>query len=389
MHIVHVADAPIPYDTPVLNHLSRLAPLHVIYMSPGHSQYGFANLWGESPQFSYTVRRSGSVNLRRLDLWAQFSPGVSLALQHRDPDVVLLKSWNMSAIEPLLWKTVMRRKCVMWSESTSFSGVFRGRISNAVRALMLARVDAFVSNGTMATRYLHELGVPPDHIVTSCLASPLADSAIASRAFAAPVQGGADGPRFLFVGRLTPRKRPLELIHAFSRVVVDVPAAHLAIVGDGPLMAEVAAAASRLGESVSLLGRCEGDALAAVYQEADILVVPSVREVWGLVVNEALAHGLHVIATDQVSSALDLVDASSGTIVPADDLSALSAGMATAARAFNRNPALRARRASRVAHRSTAAFAVDIQRAIELAVSRGRAGNRGRRAKDSEAAANV
>jgi glycosyltransferase involved in cell wall biosynthesis len=295
---------------------------------------------------------------------------------------VFIRSWNLSAIEPLLWKRLLNRAAVMWAESTCFSGVFRGRVSNAARAFIVGQVDAFVSNGTQATRYLHELGIAPSCVVTSRLASPLADAAIAARAFAAPLGRETAGPRFLYVGRLIDRKRPLQLIDAFARVVSEVPAARLTVVGDGPLSAEVAQAAKRC-ENVSVLGRREGDALAAVYQDADILVIPSVREVWGLVVDEALAHGLYVIATDETSSALDLVDEASGTLVPADDPAALTRAMVSAARTLDREPAVRARRASQVAAHTTAAFAEDIFRAAELALQGGRAPAQPRRRRAS------
>jgi glycosyltransferase involved in cell wall biosynthesis len=165
----------------------------------------------------------------------------------------------------------------------------------------------------------------------------------------------------------------LQLVEAFARAATEVPEARLTVVGDGPLLADVTAAAARLGESVSVLGRREGEALAAAYRGADILVIPSVREVWGLVVNEALAHGLYVIATDETSSALDLLDEGSGTLVPADDGAALTRAIVSAARTLTRDPAVRARRAGRVAAHTTSAFAADILRAAELALQGGRA----------------
>ena len=371
MRIAHISDAPIPYDTPVFNHLNRLADLHVIYLAPAHTQFGFGNAWSEPPAYPYSTRRSRSINLPGRDLWTQLSPGVSLDLQRRKPDVITFKSWNLTSIEPLLWKLAARRRCVMWAESTAVSGVLRGRVSNTLRSTILGMVDAFVSNGSLATSYLQDLGVPADRIVTSCLASPLADAAVASNAASAPSAEPAEGPRFLFVGRLIERKRPLAVLDAFAHVLTETPTARLLVVGDGPLLEATQQAADRLGDRVTVLGRREGAELAASYRQADILVVPSVREVWGLIVNEGLAFGLHVIATDEVASAHDLIDRESGVIVPADDPAALAAAMRAAARGVQRDPARRARRAERVAPHTTAAFAADLYRAAELALAQG------------------
>jgi glycosyltransferase involved in cell wall biosynthesis len=117
-----------------------------------------------------------------------------------------------------------------------------------------------------------------------------------------------------------------------------------------------------------MLGKLEGSELDAVYMQSDILVLPAEREVWGLVVNEALAHGLFVVATDQVGSARDLLDPSSGMIVPTGDRQALAAAMATAGGA-SRNPVARRVRATRVAQCTFHRFAESIFAAAELAVA--------------------
>jgi glycosyltransferase involved in cell wall biosynthesis len=375
MRLVYVSNGPLPYHTPILNELSRRLDLRVVYMSAGHPSDGFANLWGGfadpwgvKPTFSYTYHWSRALTWRTTDFRAQFSFGVSSHLRRLQPDVILFSSWGPLAWEPLLWKRWARRKAVMWAESTTSSGLLRGRTANQLRRLILSQADAFVSNGSRASAYLELLGADPARIVTSRLPSPLADGALALCADALQTESPRDRPRYLFVGRLVPRKRPLELLQSFALVMKEIPQATLKIVGDGPLMAEVSRWAQHLGQNVALAGRVEGAPLRPIYAEADILVLPSVREVWGLVVNEALAHGLYVIATDQVESAFDLLDEGSGTTVPADDAGALACAMIEAARNVPSDAAARAARARRVADCTPSAFARDIHRAAVLAV---------------------
>ena len=167
---------------------------------------------------------------------------------------------------------------------------------------------------------------------------------------------------------MIPRKRPLELLQAFAPVTAALPKATLTMVGDGPLLGEVTSAALPFGPRAALPGRLEGEALQPIYAQADVLVLPAVREVWALVVNEALAHGLYVIATDQVSSAHDLLDGENGVIVPADDPQALAAAMVEAGRTVSHDAAARAARARSIADRTPAAFAQDIYRAATLAL---------------------
>lgn len=140
------------------------------------------------------------------------------------------------------------------------------------------------------------------------------------------------------------------------------------MVGDGPLAPDVAVAAAALPGRIRLTGRLEGADLAAEYARSDVLVVPSRREVWGLVVNEALAAGMHVIATDEVGSAHDLLDADSGQIIRDASVSGLAQAMERAIDSWDGSSSARDRRQARVAGCTPSAFARDIHRAVVIAV---------------------
>ncbi|MBE2223377.1 MAG: glycosyltransferase family 4 protein, partial [Anaerolineae bacterium] len=70
-------------------------------------------------------------------------------------------------------------------------------------------------------------------------------------------------------------------------------------------------------------------ALSPYYHAADLLVLPSrYSETWGLVVNEALHHGLPCVVSDRVGCAPDLIDCgNTGEIFPHDDAEQLAAGI--------------------------------------------------------------
>ena len=97
--------------------------------------------------------------------------------------------------------------------------------------------------------------------------------------------------------------------------------------------------------------------------------MPSLGEGWGLVVNEALAHGLFVVATDTVSSALDLLGAGSGTVVPAGDRDALARAVLEAGTAVPHTTNARRMRARSVGGCTAANFAAYIERAVVWARS--------------------
>lgn len=100
--------------------------------------------------------------------------------------------------------------------------------------------------------------------------------------------------RVLFAGRLVDWKALDILIDVFLQI--DNPAIHFDIVGDGPDMAKLKAQASTLN-NVTFHGWVEHSKINEIYDQADIFVLPSVRECGGAVVLEAMARGVSTIST--------------------------------------------------------------------------------------------
>jgi glycosyltransferase involved in cell wall biosynthesis len=134
----------------------------------------------------------------------------------------------------------------------------------------------------------------------------------------------AGRPVIMFCGKLQPYKRPLDLVAAVARLPREVT---LLMVGDGPL-AGLARDGQRPGQGV-VTGFVNQAELPSYYHAADILVLPSAAEPWGLVVNEAMAAGALPVVSDGVGAAPDLV-AGLGEIYPAGDVAALAAALARA-----------------------------------------------------------
>jgi glycosyltransferase involved in cell wall biosynthesis len=134
-------------------------------------------------------------------------------------------------------------------------------------------------------------------------------------------------PVVLFVGKLIARKRPLDLLDAYRRVA-GAATRHpfLLFAGSGPLEGELAQRVAEAGlADVRLLGFRNQAELARLYALADLFVLPSEREAWGLVVNEAMNAGCAVIVSDRVGAAPDLVRPGvNGFNYPVGDTAALA-----------------------------------------------------------------
>jgi len=104
----------------------------------------------------------------------------------------------------------------------------------------------------------------------------------------------------LFVGRMHPSKNPLILLKAIPMVLEKYPNFYLAMIGEGELYEEIKGEIIRLNitKGVKLFREIRHEDLRMWYNVADILVFPSVTEAFGIILLEAMASGLPVIAAD-------------------------------------------------------------------------------------------
>jgi glycosyltransferase involved in cell wall biosynthesis len=129
----------------------------------------------------------------------------------------------------------------------------------------------------------------------------------------------------LFCAKLQPWKRPHDLLQAFSQATLSN--ALLVFVGDGPLHPSLESEAVKLGiaNRVRFLGFMNQSQLPAIYTAADLMVLPSVYDAFGVVVNEAMLCGCPVIASNRVGATRDLVkEDETGYVYTCGDVGALA-----------------------------------------------------------------
>jgi len=118
-------------------------------------------------------------------------------------------------------------------------------------------------------------------------------------------------PTALYVGRIAAEKE----LHRLEPLARPASPFHLTMVGDGPARQELQ---RRFGPHVTFRGRLTGAALAQAYRQADVFVFPSTTETLGLVLMEALASGLPVVAFDSPASRDLLSGCPAARLVAAD-----------------------------------------------------------------------
>jgi glycosyltransferase involved in cell wall biosynthesis len=116
-----------------------------------------------------------------------------------------------------------------------------------------------------------------------------------------------DPPRFLYAGKLVERKGVDILIAAARSLLQRGAAFHLTVTGDGPLRNELSELRNTYPDNIEYLGFKEIEEMPEVFGRADVLLCPSRYDGWGMVVPEAMASGMPVIASSDTGAALEMV----------------------------------------------------------------------------------
>ncbi|WP_019986438.1 glycosyltransferase [Rudanella lutea] len=235
----------------------------------------------------------------------QFRPDVLYLTGYYDPAQLALLAYAKLTGVPV----------VMQMESTA-ADHGRGGPKEALKRAILRLCDGFFCFGSLQAEYLMQLGVTARKIL---LRKTAVDNDVLLRVFneicpnrsAKLTQMGLPSRNFVFVGRLIEPKNLPALLNAFAqaRRQVDDRSWGLVFLGDGPLQAALEQQAQNLGITgqVRFLPAAPWYEVPQTLALADVLVLPSRSEPWGLVVNEAMVCGMPVLVSNRCGCVGDLV----------------------------------------------------------------------------------
>jgi glycosyltransferase involved in cell wall biosynthesis len=333
MKLALLTEIPAPFRIPLFNALAAHdgVDLRVLFLAAADPRRAHYELHADEFRFDWRVLRGWQ--LRRGARWVVLNRGVVRELRRFGPDGVGVGGWNQPAFwQALAYAKARRIPLLVWVESTSRDARSQAAPLELAKRALIRAASGFFVPGRASADYLRSLGVSDDRIG---VAPNAVDAAIFG---AAAGHRDRDGCRFLYVGRLDREKGVDVLLRAFHRVPGE-----LVIVGGGR---EEPALRAHASERVRFVGQLDRDDVVPYYAAADVFVLPSRSEPWGMVLNEAAAAGLPLVATDGVGAAHELIEHGvNGFRVPDGDEEALAEALRLLAedREFRRRAGERSR----------------------------------------------
>jgi len=345
---------PIQYHSPWFAHLASQVDLTVYYVhnqtkeDHGKSDFGVEFEWDRDLLSGYDHRWLNNIatHHERLSFFRFDTPEISEIIRRGRFDAFLVFGWNYKSAWQAFGACRRSRVPVFMrgdSHGRRPATWWKKLAKRMIYPRLLPRFDAHLYVGVRNRDYLLGYGVAEDRLYFS---PHFVDAEYFRHASTeAAAKGGSkeevllelgipdDAFVFAFVGTLIPRKRPDIFISAIRRYLeqCDSDNVFAVVVGDGTLRSSLEESSRGLRDRVRFAGFINQSEMPSFYSCVDVIVLPSIYESWGLVVNEAAACGVPAIVSSNVGCCPDLIDERfTGFSFPPEDTDELLTAMGRA-----------------------------------------------------------
>lgn len=326
MKLAIITSHPIQYNAPFFRKLAQLTDLDVnVFYTWSQSEktvhdpgFGQTRSWDiplfEGYDFTFVpnnAKRPGSHHF-----WGIQNPSLNKQVELFQPDVLLVYGWSFYSHLKLM--RYFKGKIPVWfrgdsnllDEPAGFS--WKKYLRRLVLKWVYSYVDKAFYVGQANRNYYLKHGIKPEQLIFAPHAIDNQRFLIHSNTCEVEVQQWRahlgipiESVAFLFVGKLEPKKNPLDLVQVFQSLPND---AYLIFVGDG-VEKEVLQKHAQNNNKIIFLGFQNQSLMPVVYRLGNVLILPSrgPGETWGLAVNEAFACARPAIVSSKVGCSQDLI----------------------------------------------------------------------------------
>lgn len=301
-----------PCRVPVFNCLEKAkgADFKVIFLAETESNRRW-KIYKNEINFDYKILKGFCFFIQSKEMPIYFSWGLWGELRKFKPDAICVCGYQfLTSIEALFYGKLMHIPITLWAGSHLLSGFVKNTVAELYKKWIVPKFDSYITYGTAAKEQIVYYGANSEKIVVGC--NTVDVEWFMKRS--SDINGGdiremkkVYPPRnILYVGNFIARKGVLNLIKAFHKL--EMNSVGLILVGDGSQKgAYLRYIREHQIKNVFFEGFIQKQDIVRYYKIANVFVLPSQNEVWGLVVNEAMACGLPVISSNRAGVTRDLV----------------------------------------------------------------------------------
>jgi len=302
-----------PYRHPLFEELSKKVNLMVYYCSIKEN-FREWDLWPRKYDYRYKVLPKIFIKTSIGEL--SLNPSILKEVIRNKPNVMIISGY----IDPTTWFAFVAAKLlkipiIQWTEGIKEPRSILGVISRPIRMLFVKRSDAIIVPGRLSKNYVISLGADAEKVfiarnaIDNKLFIELSDKYRSCKEELKSQLGLKGKVVVLYVGQLIKRKGVEHLIQAYGKLKQEYDNLALIILGSGPLEYYLKNLSStlKLKDVRFMSSGMRLEELIKFYCLADIFVLPTLEDVWGFVINEAMACGLPVIASQASQAAMEMI----------------------------------------------------------------------------------
>jgi glycosyltransferase involved in cell wall biosynthesis len=324
VRVAIISDVAAPYRVELFESLRRVIPDIRVFIQ---GKFEAFRSWEVRPELPFAHDYLRGYGLRLGSRQILVYPSLSGHLSGYAADVVLAYGFGTASIQCARYAARTSIPLILANDGTLETDP-RSGVEGAYRRTLVRQASGFIAASDGGVDYFLALGAPEGLIRVVRLTRDLEGArkrAVLIRRTRTTMTSAEPEYKLAMVARLLPAKRILDGCRAALLVARHLPNLYLTIAGDGPLMSMVADWVDQNGEGkIGLVGTVSWDELIGLYARSDILLFPATREKYGMVVIEAMACGVPVIAYRNAGATELIEDGRNGFVVEQGDIESMA-----------------------------------------------------------------
>ena len=311
--VVVVTNIPNHYRIPLFNTLNQQlaeegVQLHVIFASEGYeSRRNVIDL--DQCHFSHTILRKKENARSPFKDGVFFYPGLLKEIRRINPQKIIVAGFTVATLKLYLRGLMVTSKIIIWSGTIDSPKNKIGKLKTWFRKLLVKRAVAFMAYGSLAREYFMRIGAEPSRV--TAIGNTVDTAYFEEQTDRARSEAKPGDLKYLtYIGYLNPRKNLWPVVHVCEELTKLRSDIRLDIVGDGQSREELEnyVREKSLDDHITFHGFKQKEELPHYLARSSCFLFQTEYDIWGLVLNEAMAAGVPCLASVNAGATEDLIE---------------------------------------------------------------------------------